>query len=103
MNAIHKTLLLLALTTLPLMASDDSPQKERTTQEFMRRKLGYADGILQGLTLEKYDLVYTNAIKLRNMNMTNSFVKLGNPQYRELAIKFQKSVEALVVRGGAVQ
>jgi hypothetical protein len=77
------------------MASDDNPKKDRTTQEFMRRKLGYADGILQGLTLEKYDLVLTNAIKLRNMNMTNAFVTLGNPEYREKVVNFQKSVETL--------
>ena len=95
MNATRKALILLALTALPLMASDDLPKKDRTTQEFMRRKLGYADAILQGLTLEKYDLVLTNAIKLRNMNTTNSFVKLGNPEYREKVVNFQKSVEAL--------
>jgi len=96
MNATRKTLLLLlALIALPLMASDDNPQKDRTTQEFMRRKLGYADAILQGLTLEKFDLVFTNAIKLRNMNMTNAFVTLGNPEYRQKIENFQKSVEAL--------
>jgi len=94
MNATCKTLFLV-LIALPLMASDDLPKKDRTTQEFMRRKLSYADAILQGLTLERFDLVLTNAIKLRNMNMTNAFVKLSNPEYREKVVNFQKSVEAL--------
>lgn len=95
MNRAKTMIAVAALGALALAASNGQVQKDRTTQEFMRRKLVYADGVLQGLTLEKYDMVLTNAIRLRSMNMTNAFVRLGNAQYQEQIQKFQKSVEAL--------
>jgi len=95
MNRAKTMIAVAALGALALAASNGLAQKNSTTQEFMRQKLVYADGVLQGLTLEKYNMVLTNAIRLRNMNMTNAFVKLGNAQYQEQIHKFQKSVEAL--------
>jgi len=61
----------------------------------MRLKLTYAQGVLEGITLEKYDLIITNAAKLRDMSQTNAFVLVGNPDYQTCRTNFQLSVDAL--------
>jgi hypothetical protein len=74
------------------VAAAESP---KPTQDFMRQKLTYAANVLEGLTLERYDLVVTNAIKLGNMNLTNAFVIVGNPDYRNATVEFQQAVDSL--------
>ena len=66
------------------------------TREFMRTKLNYSQGILEGITLEKYDLVVSNATLLRNMNLTNAFFALKNPYYMENLTNFQTKVDGLI-------
>src|ERR1041384_3216754 len=41
------------------------------TKNAMRQKLTFAQGILEGLALEKYDLIITNAVQLRDLSQTN--------------------------------
>jgi len=86
---------LLVATSAVFITSYGLAQKERATQPFMRQKLGYAQGILEGITLEKFDLVVTNATQLRNMNLTNVFLLVGNPSYLERTATFQKAVDDL--------
>src|SRR5690349_15363028 len=71
-------------------------QKLRPTQPFMRHKLDYARGILEGVTLERFDLVVTNATWLRSMAVTNSFFMLGNEGYKAATTNFQIRVDALL-------
>ncbi len=71
-------------------------QKERRTQPFMRQKLVYAQAILEGITLEKFDLVVTNATRLRDMSQTNAFLILRNPEYLRCITNFQTNVDALM-------
>ena len=66
------------------------------TRDFMKQKMTYAGGILEGITLEKFDLVVTNATLLRNMNMTNAFLALGNPDYKAGITNFQVQVDNLI-------
>ena len=68
---------------------------ERRTQPFMRQKLVYAQAILEGITLERFDLVVTNATHLRDMSQTNAFLILANPDYMQCITNFQASVDAL--------
>jgi uncharacterized Fe-S radical SAM superfamily protein PflX len=70
--------------------------KERPTKAFMRQKLVYSQGILEGLTLEKYELVVTNATALRNMNLTNSFTKMADPYYAKCINDFQTRVDVVI-------
>jgi len=69
----------------------------KPTQAAMRLKLTYAQGVLEGITLEKFDLVVTNAAKLRDMSQTNAFVILGNRDYQTCRTNFQASIDALTV------
>jgi len=65
----------------------------------MRLKLGYSQGILEGIALEKYDLVVSNATLLRNMSLTNAFLALQNPYYLENITNFQAKVDTLITAG----
>ena len=88
----------LAATLVGLSFAADTPPKERhtPTQPFMRQKLNYFQGVLEGLTLERYDLLLTNATLLRSMNFTNTFFALGNPNYMANITNFQDRVDALI-------
>ena len=78
---------------LSLVAAE---RKERRTQPFMRQKLTYSQGVLEGLALERYDMIVSNASLLRNMNMTNSFLELHNPEYLQNISNFQTKVDGLI-------
>ena len=86
---------LLATVALVVSASGAWAQGHRT-RDFMRDKLSYTQGIVEGITLEKYELVITNAVSLRNMNLTNAFLALKNPEYVSNITNFQARVDSLV-------
>jgi hypothetical protein len=86
---------LLACTTLAL-AETPGPPRQNATREFMRQKLIYAQNILEGLTLERYEQISTNAALLGNMNLTNTFTRLRNPYYTREVTEFQRSVDRLL-------
>ena len=94
-----KTKLLAVLSAAVLLLATISlwAQTVKPTQAFMRQKLVYSQGILEGVTLEKYDLILTNVAPLRDMNSTNAFLLLGNPDYMEKMTNFQKAADALNV------
>ena len=69
---------------------------EKATQELMRQKLSYAQGVLEGLTLERFGLVVTNASLLRNMSQTNVFLLTKNQDYLARSTNFLRSVESLI-------
>ena len=71
-------------------------QGTHPTRDFMRQKLTYTQGIVEGLVSEKYELVVTNGTALRNMSLTNAFFQLGNPDYFERIKHFQAKVDGLV-------
>src|SRR5947207_8871200 len=86
-------LIVAALLTFSLALA---AEKQRPTKAFMRQKLVYSQGILEGLTLEKYDLVITNATLLRNMNFTNAFTKSADPFYAKSLTDFQTRVDVVI-------
>ena len=61
----------------------------------MRQKLAYSQGIIEGLALEKFDLVSKNALRLRNMTDSNFWFRMRQPDYMQLTTNFQKSSLAL--------
>lgn len=69
---------------------------ERPMRGFMREKLNFAGGVLEGITLENYPMAITNAVLLRNMNLTNSFSMLGHVDYRRNITNFQARVDQVI-------
>jgi Cytochrome C' len=92
----QKLVLVASISLLTLtLAAHAADSVVKPTQVFMRQKLAYAQGVLEGITLEKFDLVLTNATRLRDMSLTNAFVLLGNQDYQAYKTNFQTSVDAL--------
>jgi hypothetical protein len=83
------------ISVLTMSVANAGEPLKKPNQLFMRQKLTFAQGVLEGITLEKFDLVITNAAKLRDMSQTNAFVLLGNLDYQTCRTNFQTSVDAL--------
>lgn len=92
----HQQRIVLALAFGVMISCGSGQPPERPTQPFMRQKLAFASGVLEGITLEKFELVVTNAVALRDMSTTNAFVRVRNPYYGQLTTNFQVTVDALI-------
>lgn len=77
-----------------VVASEKTPEKAAMTA-FMRTKLAYTQGVTEGMTLEKFDLVMRNAVKLRDMTRPNVWTKVKEPEYPKLTSKYQNNCDAL--------
>ena len=78
-----------SLLTLPGFA-------QKGTKDAMRSKLDYAQNVLEGLTLQKFDLAVTNAVMLRDMSQTNVFSMLKNVDYLASSTNFTAAVDVLI-------
>ena len=94
-NRIFTGLIIIIAILLSLLCLG-AERKPRPTPAFMRQKLVYSQGILEGLTLEKYDLVLTNATLLRSMNLTNIFIRTADPYYAKSINDFQTKVDVVI-------
>ena len=88
--------LVIAIAAIVLGLSAIMGHAEKGTKESMRKKLNYAQGVLEGLTLQQFDLVVTNATLLRDMNQTNAFSRLKFPLYVACSTNFLHAVNELI-------
>lgn len=89
-------LAVLVFTISALGADKAALQQEHAAQRaFMRQKLLYSQGIMEGLTLEKFELISKNAIKLRNMTQTNFWARNKQPEYLAHTTNYYKEVDGL--------
>ena len=86
--------LVAAALGLSLFAAETGSRRA-SSQAFMRQKLTWSQGILEGLTLEKFDVVSKNAIRMRDMTQSNQWFTMRQPDYLAHTTNYQKSVEAL--------
>ena len=97
-NLIVRSGLVLTLVAgalvLSLLAADTKP-KRLASQAFMRQKLAWSQAALEGLALEKFDLVSKNSIRMRDMTQSNQWFTVKQPDYLAQTTNFQKSVDAL--------
>lgn len=70
-------------------------RKSRATKEFMRDKLELAQGILEGLSVENYDLIISRAQKLSAMSQEADWRVFENPDYEQQSLAFRRNVDAL--------
>ena len=87
--------LLAGLVAAGLMAGEGNAPQSGAMKVFMRKKLMYSEGLLEGLTLEKFDMVAKNAIRLRDMTGSNHWTLVKQPDYRAYTTTYQKSLDAL--------
>jgi hypothetical protein len=87
-------LLTATVLAFSLMAAETKP-KRTANQTFMRMKLAWSQAALEGLTLERFDVVSQNAIRMRDMTRSNQWFTMKQPDYMALTTNYQKRVEAL--------
>jgi hypothetical protein len=75
-------------------AKESSPRKAGL-RAFMRQKLAYSQGIVEGLSLEKFDLISKNALRMKNMTQSNLWFTIKQADYMEHTDKFQRNIDAL--------
>lgn len=91
-----KRILLLAILLLGTGPWLAHVRAEETTREAMRGKLDNARGVLEGLTLARFDLVTTNALQLQALNYTNTYVLVQNQEYGFRSTNFLRSVDRVL-------
>jgi hypothetical protein len=95
-NMIGITLLTLVSGVLTSQWSLTAPSPKRAeTQAFMRQKLAWSQAALEGLTLEKYDVVSKNSLRIRNMTQSNHWAVIQHPGYLTLTANFHRNADAL--------
>lgn len=87
---------------LALLASNEAlaqPRKLDLKRAFMLQKLDLSQNVLQGLVLERFDLITTNATKLRNLSFSNNWSLTNYAIYTEYTRKFKNDADRLVTAG----
>lgn len=77
-----------------IVAAKDTPRRA-AMRGFMRQKLVYSQGILEGMALEKFDLISKNAVRMRDMSQSNTWFVIKQAAYMEHTTNYQKNVDAL--------
>jgi hypothetical protein len=81
-----------------LFATGQQPPTEKR-REFMRKKLEYSKGLIEGLTLENYDLIARNARALRTLSQAAEWEVPTIPnveQYLPYTTEFQRLCDDLI-------
>lgn len=74
-------------------------ERDPAMTAFMRQKLAFTQGVTEGLSLEQFELVTKNAVKLRDMTQTNVWTRVGQPEYARLTKEYQGTIDALYKAG----
>src|SRR4030095_9035981 len=98
MKKLILTMVCAVASTMLAGDADEAAQaraRYQAKQQFMRQKLGCSQGVVEGLVLERFDLITTNAAIIRSMDLTNTFLMLKNPLYLRNITNFQAKVDDL--------
>ncbi|MBA4150801.1 MAG: hypothetical protein H0X66_22035 [Verrucomicrobia bacterium] len=69
---------------------------QNTTKEVMRFKLHYAQRILEGITMENYEVINDNAQKLKKLSNQAEWHIRETPEYQRFTTEFARHADALV-------
>lgn len=103
MKPINLLPLLVACAAAGVVSAQKVSEMRTRQRVFMRSKLAYSQAILEGLTLEKFDLVSKNALRMRDMTQQGDwFLKqewflYNNPEYKAAITNFHHQTDALFV------
>ncbi|HEX7861176.1 MAG TPA: hypothetical protein VF773_12660 [Verrucomicrobiae bacterium] len=87
---ILSTMLLLGLSAILAHA-----QKEMPINNLMRAKLDHAQSVLEGITMENFELVANHATKLGALSQEAAWRANDTPEYSAHSVSFRRNVEAL--------
>ena len=88
-------MVLFLVLAVGLMVSSAQNKKSRAMKEFMRDKLELAQGILEGLSVENYDLITSRAQRLSAMSQQADWKVFENPDHEQQSFAFRRNVDSL--------
>jgi len=94
---MKRTILLLAIA-LPVVAFLGAPGESKEPDElrdFMRLKLKYAQGILEGLATEDYEMIAKNSQDMSLISLDSTWHVLVTEEYTKQSAEFRRTANAL--------
>lgn len=79
----------------PSDKGDAKNDKKQTLSEFMREKLSASNKVLEGLTVEDYDLIKEGAAKLEKLSNAERWRASKDAMYRHHSVEFRRVVRKL--------
>ena len=79
-----------------LTVTQAQQRRQRANKEFMRDKLELAQRVLEGITMEDYDLVIAKGTKLAAMTQDADWRMFENPDYDQQSKVFKRHVDTLI-------
>lgn len=86
---------LVAVLAAGMLGLSGQSKRQRAVKEFMRDKLELSQKVLEGLSMEDYDLIAAKALKLTAMTQEADWRAFENPDYEQQSAMFRRQVEAL--------
>jgi len=87
---------LIVVVTGALSVALAQSKRSRAAKEFMREKLELSQRVLEGITVEDYDLVVAKGTRLSAMTKETDWRLFENPEYDQHSLTFRRQVDALV-------
>ncbi len=72
-----------------------SQEVDRQTKDVMKFKLHFAQGVLEGIATENFDLIATNAAKLKALSQQASWQIRATEEYQHLTTEFARCADSL--------
>lgn len=94
---------LTAVVAASVLAADVTQKKMTPARIFMRQKLVCSQQIVEGISLENYQLVSTNGYHLLSMTQSNVWMRLKTPDYLEKTDHYRKDVMVMLAAAKAAQ
>ena len=77
------------------VVAQESAPKADAVADFMRAKLGHSQRVLEGLSLEDYDLIARGAQELALASQASSWQVLQTEEYARQSSEFRRSCDSL--------
>jgi len=99
-TAIMKTRILLlaslaAAAFLGVLGAQQQTEPDFSTQEAMRVKLRYAQQVLEGIAVENFGQIETNAVKLARLSRLTGWRARQTPEYELFTNEFRRQADAM--------
>ena len=97
-NVILIVLMLVSTVFVSVLVAQTLVERQdpKRAKAFMRQKLTYSQNVLEGLTLENYDLIITNGIKMFNMSQRTAWQARSTDEYKKYSATYCDSVSAMI-------
>ena len=80
---------------LAMLAGQGQPEPKINTKDVMKFKLHFAQRVLEGITMENFELIATNAQKLASLSQAADWSIRQTPEYQKFTTDYARQANAL--------